>query len=173
MSRTYKTQPWKIRMFNHKDHGVEAEARHDVECELGTSECDLPEYGKQSTEFETRCLWLPTVTKNQCGCPMCTMSEESKAERRASRRSAKVQLKRISQRASSLPINMLEGDSLEDLEGDLGFVETPPKERYIIRTGESFAMAEARRAEWAEKEEKFRQLQKLHEDNKARESVNN
>lgn len=101
MSKTLKTRPLGVRIFDKRDHGVSAKEYHNHE---NGRECDLPEarWKHQEEHLENVesdrnevCHWEFSYNgHNICGCRMCTSHHERKEENVKDRHKAKDELHR-------------------------------------------------------------------------------
>lgn len=97
MSKTFKTRPLYVRIFDRKDNGVKRKAVHQHE---GGRECDLPNPDVKSNlahnedpALYRKCYWNWSYNgRGVCGCPQCTRKYEHKEENRHFRRGAKKEI---------------------------------------------------------------------------------
>ena len=101
MSDTDKTKPSWVQAMQGR---ILLEPWHSKDCELGLAGCDLPEKPKNYAGFRVHlaagCIWHyreinprtgdPVST---CGCPMCTMQVERKANNRKTRHAARREIR--------------------------------------------------------------------------------
>lgn len=94
MSKTRKTRPLIVKIFDPTDKSVDIAESHSHEDGL---ECDLPSRKDLKAIIDahqkgiyTRCDYtFSYVGKNLCGCKQCTGQDDRKIERRKTRHSAK------------------------------------------------------------------------------------
>lgn len=72
MSRTFKTDPWRVRVARLGLSGVEP---HHSHWDRGRAGCDLPSLKDSKRAEETRCFWLPGAEARclfrWCDCNWC------------------------------------------------------------------------------------------------------
>lgn len=91
MSKTDKTRPEWVKALDRKGFLEEYHDHRDGTCDLP----EVPQVWRRGTGMpRTACHWWPSTEfycdrANTCGCPLCTMQLQRKAERRRDRRSAR------------------------------------------------------------------------------------
>lgn len=86
MSKTYKTRPYWVKV-NDSHRLVDEHDHRDGECDLPI----IPVFWRAVDAPQTSCRWEESTDQrmnraNWCGCAMCTMQVERRADRRRSRR---------------------------------------------------------------------------------------
>lgn len=97
MSRTFKTRPLDVRIFDPKDKKI---TREEIHNHANGRECDLPEPDAKSQlehlenpDIAHKCYWKWSYNgRGVCGCPQCTGKYEHKEENRRTRHSAKKEI---------------------------------------------------------------------------------
>lgn len=82
MSRTFKTDPYWVKLRHPERSGIHPVARHDH----SDTPCNLPSSPTESTYVFGDCYWEWHYTGvNECGCRMCTNYWQRRWDRRRAR----------------------------------------------------------------------------------------
>ncbi|MBB3049399.1 hypothetical protein FHS23_000394 [Prauserella isguenensis] len=95
MSRTDKTQPFRVRLWDGSLRGVAVHDHRDGVCDLpGTLKEDLKHVaGNGGSVARGSCFWdLRYTGTRPCCCPLCRASDRFRADRRASRQRSRREL---------------------------------------------------------------------------------